>query len=406
MLAPVRVLSVGNMYPPHDLRGGYELMWFAALEELRRRGCDVMVLTTDYRASGVSDPGENARLRRELRWYWHEHRFPRLGWRRALRLERHNRDRLVEAMNDFAPDVVAWFAMGGMSLSLIELVRRAGVPAIGFVHDDWMLYGPQVDEWQRRCGGVGPLRAAVERVAGVPTRVDLSRAANWVFVSAASRQRAETMTGAFSESAIVHSGVDLELFRPMRPEAWRGSLLYVGRIDPRKGVETAVKALEELPDARLALVGTGDPEYLGALMKLAGELGVDRRLSHRYADHHELPSIYQQADAIVFPVRWQEPWGLVPLEAMAVGRPVVASGRGGSAEYLRDGENCLLYTPAEDHRALARAIVALEQDDSVRERLRAGGLRTARAHTRAAFATAAADLVVSRADPSSGAAAL
>ena len=56
-----------------------------------------------------------------------------------------------------------------------------------------------------------------------------------------------------------------------------------------------------------------------------------------------LPATLRRGRRVLFPVRWEEPWGLVPLEAMAVGTPVVASGRGGSAEYLRDGENCLLF---------------------------------------------------------------
>ena len=58
-----------------------------------------------------------------------------------------------------------------------------------------------------------------------------------------------------------------------------------------------------------------------------------------------LPATFAEHDALLFPVRWEEPWGLVPLEAMAVGLLVVASGRGGSAEYFEDGENCLLADP-------------------------------------------------------------
>ena len=54
---------------------------------------------------------------------------------------------------------------------------------------------------------------------------------------------------------------------------------------------------------------------------------------------------------VVFPVRWEEPWGLVPIEAMARGRPVVATGRGGSGEYLRDGENCVLFEADDAERA-------------------------------------------------------
>jgi glycosyltransferase involved in cell wall biosynthesis len=86
----------------------------------------------------------------------------------------------------------------------------------------------------------------------------------------------------------------------------------------------------------------------------------------------------------VFPVTWDEPWGLVPLEAMAVGRPVVATGTGGSREYLADGENCLLF-PADDARTLAARLRRLAGDPALRERVVAGGRRTAATYTEAAF---------------------
>ena len=97
----------------------------------------------------------------------------------------------------------------------------------------------------------------------------------------------------------------------------------------------------------------------------------------------QLPGVYANADVVVFPVRWREPWGVVPLEAMGVGRPVVATGRGGSGEYLRDGENALLFD-AEDPAELAARLTRLAGDEQLRERLRENGLETARAHTAAA----------------------
>ena len=90
------------------------------------------------------------------------------------------------------------------------------------------------------------------------------------------------------------------------------------------------------------------------------------------------------ADAILFPVTWNEPWGLVPLEAMATGRPVIATGTGGSGEYLRDGENALLVPPG-DAGALAEAVKRLAADPDLRAHLRAGGLTTARRYSQAAF---------------------
>jgi glycosyltransferase involved in cell wall biosynthesis len=66
----------------------------------------------------------------------------------------------------------------------------------------------------------------------------------------------------------------------------------------------------------------------------------------------------------------------VPLEAMTVGTPVVASGRGGSGEYLRDGENCLLFDVDSGAPGLAAAVERLAADEELRARLRAGGFET------------------------------
>jgi glycosyltransferase involved in cell wall biosynthesis len=110
---------------------------------------------------------------------------------------------------------------------------------------------------------------------------------------------------------------------------------------------------------------------VGERVRFAGQLG-----------RAELHEAYGACDAVVFPVVWQEPWGLVPLEAMARGRPVVATGRGGSAEYLRDGENCLLFE-AGDAPALAAALTRLADGADLRARLRRGGLETAPRHTEA-----------------------
>ena len=79
---------------------------------------------------------------------------------------------------------------------------------------------------------------------------------------------------------------------------------------------------------------------------------------------------------MVFPVFWSEPWGLVPLEAMAAGRPVIATGRGGSCEYLVDGVNALLY-PADDPVQLAERVRRLADDGPLRAALRQAGFSAA-----------------------------
>jgi glycogen synthase len=182
-----------------------------------------------------------------------------------------------------------------------------------------------------------------------------------------------------TETSVAHQGVDPEVFRPAPRPEWCYRLLYAGRIDPRKGIDLAIGALPELPaEATLEVVGDGDTTHLEELRQLARSLGVVDRVTFRPGEpRSRLRDRYAEADAVVFPVRWREPYGLVPLEAMAVGAPVVATGRGGSGEYLRDQENCLLFDPDQGPRSLAAAVTRLAEDGDLRRRLYEGGAVTA-----------------------------
>jgi glycogen synthase len=376
----MRILTVGNMYPPHHL-GGYELLWQAGVRALREAGHEVTVLTTTFRHPGAGDEHDPAVVR-ELEWYWADHDFPKRTAAEVLALERHNAAVLARHRAD--ADVISWWGMGGMSMSLIERVRRAGQPAIGWVIDDWLLYGPDVDGWLKLTRHI-PRRLA-ELVTGIPARVDLERAARWIFCSESIRTWAfEKLRPANCD--VVLPGVAPD-FRPAPERDWQDVLLCPGRLDLRKGLLTAIDALAELPGQRLRLVGDGDAEARAAVVERARERGVAARLEMLPGvPRPELACIYADCDAVVFPVEWWEPFGLVPLEAMATGRPVIATGRGGSGEYLSDGENALLFEPGEA-AALAEAVRRLAAEPALRRRLREGGFATAGRLTEAAWTNA------------------
>jgi glycosyltransferase involved in cell wall biosynthesis len=389
----VRVLTVGNMYPPHHY-GGYELVWQAAVEHLRAAGHEVRVLTTDTR-TGTTEP-DGPDVHRELRWPLREARLERLGRRARFALARHNHRVLDRHLDEFRPDVVSWWSMGGLSLTMLETVRRRGLPAVAFVHDDWLDYGRWADAWLNTFrGGRARLAPLVEPLAGIPVRVDFDTAAHYVFVSERTRLHALGTGLELTRTGVAHSGIHEEFLDPAPETPWGWRLLYVGRLDARKGVHTAVESLASLPDeAALELVGGWDAREEERLRGLARELGVEDQV--KFAGQRgrtEIAAAYERADAVVFPVEWEEPWGLVPLEAMAKGRPVVATGRGGSAEYLRDGENCLLFE-ASDARALATALTRLAEDAELRSRLREGGLETAPKHTEAVLNEAVEEALI------------
>lgn len=383
-LRAVRVLSVGNLYPPH-YAGGYELMWRSWVEHLRAAGHVMRVLASDVRtgATGPDDPD----VHRELKRYWSSAGTPRLSALERLALERANAATLRRHLESFRPDVVTWWGMGGMSLSIVEQVRRTGLPAVAFVMDDWLSYQPPGDAWLRMFAGRPQLGRVVERVTGVPTRVDFASAATYVFVSETLRRQGPPLP----HTAVEPPGVDDAFIDPRPPQPWGWRLLSVGRIDPRKGIATAIEALVALPEATLTVAGSGPESLLADLRALGEQLGVaDRVRLVGAVERTDVPALYEAHDAVVFPVIWEEPWGLVPLEAMALGRPVVASGRGGSSEYLRDGENCLLHT-AEDPASIADAVRRLAADEALRERLLAGGLQAASHYTESRFNAAALD---------------
>jgi glycogen synthase len=377
--APLRVLTVGNMYPPHHL-GGAELIWHSSVRQMRkRRGWTVRVLTTDWRAPlpDASFP-EEADVHRELPWYWRDHAFPRYGARERLAIERRAGTVLERHLRALDPDVVVWWSMGGMPLSLLGAPGRAGVPAAGVLLDDWLVYGPAVDGWQRLCRRLGPAGRALAAVAGIPAAAELGSAAEWIFMSETVRRHAADSGVDVSGSHVVHRGVNASRFRPGPERSWRGELLCLGRIDPRKGIEVALRALalEPLAGCRLRVVGDGDRGHLAELEELASRLGIAGRVVFEQVPGERVPALLAGADALLFPVQWEEPWGLVPLEAMAAGTPVVATGTGGSGEYLTDGVNSLVYAPRDDPAALAEAVARLAADQALRARLRAGGAET------------------------------
>jgi glycosyltransferase involved in cell wall biosynthesis len=312
--------------------------------------------------------------------------------RERFAIERGNARTLARHMEELQPELVTWWSMGGMSMTLLEHVRRRGLPAVAFVHDDWLDYGPRVDAWLKLFTGPrrGRLAAPAQALLRMPTRVDLDNAARYVFVSERTRRHALDAGRAPSETAIAPSGIDPAFIDPRPERPWQSRLLYVGRIDERKGIATVVDALAELPGATLTIVGEGDPAAEQKLRAQAERLGVtDRVRLEGFRARAELPAAYEAADVTIFPVIWEEPWGLVPLESMALGRPVIATGRGGSADYLRHEQNALLYE-AGDATALAAAVKRLASDEALRARLREGGLQTAPRHTEDVFNAAVA----------------
>ena len=193
--------------------------------------------------------------------------------------------------------------------------------------------------------------------------------------------------------SVVPCGVDLDLFRPdavAEPRTpGRLRIAAVGRLVERKGVGNVIAALARVlrdggPDTELVIAGgpdaaglDGDPD-VQRLRRVAQEHGVaDRVVFRGRVGRADLPALFRSSDVAVC-VPWYEPFGIVPLEAMACGVPVVASAVGGLVDTVVHGKTGL-HVPPRNPDQLADALVELLPDADRRRALGAAGARRARA---------------------------
>ncbi|MEO0021326.1 MAG: glycosyltransferase family 4 protein [candidate division WOR-3 bacterium] len=184
------------------------------------------------------------------------------------------------------------------------------------------------------------------------------------------------------EYRIIPSGVNLKLFQPgYKPKIEKKTgekiILFLGRLDKRKGLEVLIQAMPDIinsvPNTRLIIVGQGQRKE--HYVKMVHELGLAKRVAFLGAARaDELPSYYCSADVYCSPALGGETLGIVLLEAMACGVPVVASNIPGYDETVSHLNDGILVTPGNSTE-LAKAIIKVLSDNSLRANLINAGLQ-------------------------------
>ncbi len=186
------------------------------------------------------------------------------------------------------------------------------------------------------------------------------------------------------EYSIVPNGVDTGHFRPdVKPleEYLDGKLniLFIGRLEKRKGLDYLLDAYQqvkrEIPDSRLLVVGPGI-RLRKKYEKRVARRGIEDVIFIGYATYGDLPRYYKTADIVCCPATGWESFGIVLIEAMAVGTPVVASNISGYASVLTHDSEGLLVPPKNVPR-LAEALLSLAGDESRRQKMGRNGIATA-----------------------------
>ena len=271
------------------------------------------------------------------------------------------RPAVSEALDRFGPDLVHVVNPAVLGLGGIWLAKSRGLPLVASYHTHLPKY---LEHY-----GMGMLEPLLwELLKAAHNQAQLNLCTSTAMVE-------ELVARGIQHTALWQRGVDTDLFRPelasgaMRERLHGGHddtghlLLYIGRLSAEKQIERIRPVLEAMPQARLALVGDGphrqqlERHFDGTATTFVG-----------YLAGQELASAYASGDAFLFPSS-TETLGLVLLEAMAAGCPVVGANRGGIPDIVSDGVNGCLYDP-DQPASLTTAVQRLLGDPAARRQLR------------------------------------
>jgi len=399
----VKILVLTNLYPPHHA-GTYDLRCQTVVELLRLRGHMVRILTSHHGLNSEQRDGEIERRLRLNGAFGH----PLVSSIRPLEsLETHNHAALQEGIADFQPDLIFVWSLQGLSKSLVFALRNSRLPTVYDVADDWLASGLRADPWLRwwNCPGTNLARTSLE-LAGKRNRLDAiapTRLAKGIdrlpevygaagvvaavppdsittfrfdriyFCSLGLKRKSVEAGFHVNHGDVIYPGIPTEHFfgEPKGAGPLR-RFLVVSRLDTESGLGTALQALKLARHSdkqiSLSIYGRGESDYISQIRSFAVQNALPVEFLTVSNQNRDLSAVYQRHDALIYTAEWEEPFSLVPLEAMACGLPVIGARIGGAGEFFRHGENALTYT-AGDPAELASRIQELQTQPALRRQM-------------------------------------
>lgn len=266
-----------------------------------------------------------------------------------------------------------------LSPSILHTLKEKGTPVVMTVHDHHLV-SPQYNIWAEGCGtddrNVGILKGALSRyhkgsVLASAIQTATYKFHRWlriyernvdIFLCPSMYMKRQLIAGGIPKQKVrvIPYGMDATQVVPRFDHD--GYFLFVGRLSDEKGVETIIRAAEYLPEYTFKIVGQGP--QMSHLHALADHLENVELLGFRAGE--ELQALYEGAQAVLVPSRVHENFPLTVLEAMAAGKPVIASRVGGIPEMVEDRVSGLLVNPI-DLEGWVEAIVRLAEHEDQRE---------------------------------------
>jgi glycosyltransferase involved in cell wall biosynthesis len=403
----MRILQVVHQFPPSKV-GGTEIYTQDLARELARQGHEVIVFHRE--ALATDQPCSEERAFDGVRIHRVCYNVSPAPSLRSFLLSFSNRfieKDFARLLTEARPDVVHFQHLKDLSVALIDVADRHGIPMLMTLHDYWLLCGNA--QLLRPNGSLcrGPLlwlncaHCAAARVhrphllLGAPLIASLFAYRSLMVRRAMGRVPLFITPTLFTKriferhgvppAKIRHlaPGIDIEVAKTKRANERGGVVrfVYVGGLSWQKGVHVLVEAFNGIDRAEARLCIYGDessfPEYSAILHELATNPAIRFVGS---VPHQELGQVLADADAVVVPSLWYETYCLVIQEAFAAGVPVIASDLGALAERVTDGVDGML-VPPHDPGALREAMQKMIDDRSLLARLRKNVPRTKRLGT-------------------------
>lgn len=336
----MKIVFLSGLYPPHT-KGGGEISTYLIAEGLKARGHDVEVITEENSHLGL--------LEKPL-------------------LERRHSRKIAAKLKKVLPDADIIHAHDFRSaLALSELSEAPSSGGIVVT----------IRDYASICGTTNNILASGERChctfadviktkrfreVGFPRNVArawqywhnvpyrkeaFQKIKHQIFISRAQQKEIEeSLDLSEVKKSVIYNPVSEEYINTGVQEGRRGSVLYVGRLEDYKGVGLLLQAWQEVarhvPEAHLTLAGEGaqKSEY----EKWIARQGLQYRVTFKgRVSFGNLRSVYDEAQIIVTPHIWTEPFGRTVVEAMARGKAVIAANSGGPAEIIQDGKTGILF---------------------------------------------------------------
>lgn len=341
----MKVLIISSLYYPNGI-GGAEKNTQVVAEEFASRNIEVVVVTTSDRDYVDFVNGVKVCYVRTRNLYWGLHSKYQNKYKKPLwhLLDAYNpliAPKIDEIIRREKPDVAQTNALSGFSAAVWQSLKKYNIPILHILHDHYLLcLKTNMFSNNMNCPGQclpckllsvpkRKLSGLVDSVAGVSSYI-LNRHLDYGFFGNARFKI--TLPNVFDISQ-----------HQAKPVSDKLKFGFVGLLSPGKGIEFLLQYFADLKDTSLLVFGRAEtPEY-------------ENQLKIKYKDtnikfmgyNSDLKEVYSTFNVLIIPSLWNETAGRVVIEANSYGLPVIASNRGGIAEFVEDGETGFVFNPDE-----------------------------------------------------------